>query len=63
VRLADGLMCWGGHVVLTALGLYHGLVLLEEVLGHPIDLDIIVILFRLLILTFLLLLTSGVAIV
>jgi hypothetical protein len=56
-------MCWGGHVVLTALGLYHGLVLLEEVLGHPIDLDIIVILFRLLILTFLLLLTSGVAIV
>jgi hypothetical protein len=55
-------MCWGGHVVLTALGLYHGLVLLEEVLRHPIDLDIII-LFRLFILTFLLLLTSGVAIV
>ena len=64
VRLPDGLMCRGGHVVLTALGLYHWLILLEEVLRHSIDLDIIVLIYRLFILTFLLmLLINGVAIV
>ena len=62
VGLPDGLMCRRRHVVLTALGLDHGLVLLEEVLRHSIDLDIIIHIYRLFILTSLLLL-SGVAIV
>lgn len=62
VRLPNGLMCWRCHVVLTTLGLDHGLVLLEEVLRHPIDLDIIVHIYRLFILTYLLLM-SRVAII
>jgi hypothetical protein len=62
VGVPDGLMCWRGHIVLAALGLDHGLVLLEEVLRHPIDLDIIVHIYRLFILTSILLM-SGVAIV
>ena len=62
VGLPDGLMCRRCHVVLTALGLDHRLVLLEEVLRHPINLDIIVHIYRLFILTSILLM-SGVAIV
>lgn len=60
--LTDGLMCRRCHVVLTALRLDHGLVLLEEVLRHPIDLDLIVHIYRLFILTSMLLI-SRVAIV
>ena len=62
VGVPDGLMCWRGHIVLAALGLDHGLVLLEEVLRHPIDLDIIVHIYRLFILSYFLLMI-GIAIV
>ncbi len=60
--MPDGLMGRRCHVVLTALGLDHGLVLLEEVLRYPIDLDLIIHIDRLFIINSLLLM-SRVAIV
>ena len=62
VGVPNGLMCRRCHIVLTALGLDHRLVLLEEVLRYPIDLDLIVHIYRLFILISLLLM-SGVDIV